>query len=215
MNDFQKRNRGSGNDKKFDPAKRTYPSNTASYNPQYWNADKQGGKDNRRKVAPNRKMHEMEQQTNILAEIVTDMKGLLESIEQSNKRLTEIEERQTAALEKIAEFLTGRAEIPTPRKAEKIVVKEDVPETDVETEAEEIIAKEDVSDDTETIPPGKPDDDTKKMIIRLIQKRHENGLNYTQIASQFADENIPTFSGKGKWHPQTIQKIGRLSPDDI
>jgi len=194
MGDFNKRNRAGGNDKRFDPARRS----TASYNTQYWGGDKQGIKDRRK--SPNRKISEMEQQTNILAEIVTDMKGLLESIYQTNKRLTEMEERrivaeerQTAALEKIAEYLAGG------EMAGRF-----------ETPAESISENEPASD-SKAMPGEKPDDGAKKKIIRIIREKREAGLSYNQIASQFEEEMVPTFSGKGKWHSQTVRKLDKLN----
>lgn len=190
MNDFHKRNRISGNDKRYDSTRRP-----PSYNPQYRGNDKQA-KDRRK--GPNRKISEMEQQTNILAEIVTDMKGLLESIEQSNKRLTEmeerrvgIEERQTAALEKIAEYLAGGT-IQQPRP----------------------VGESEGKDDSD-IPQGKPDNDTKQKIIQMILERREAGMSYNQIALKLTEEGIPTFSGKGKWHSQTVQKIGKAGLGEI
>lgn len=35
----------------------------------------------------------------------------------------------------------------------------------------------------------------------------DEGATYGQIADRLEGEEIPTFSGKGKWHAQTIHRI--------
>ncbi len=113
------------------------------------------------------------------------------------------EERQTAALEKIAEYLAG-GNIQPPTTAKSVAGND--AKKDVKKDAKKGVTK-DVKKDKKIKPRGKLDDDAKRNIIRMIQARREAGLSFIQIASQFTDEKIPTFSGKGNWHPQTIRKI--------
>ncbi len=191
MNDYLKKAR---NDKKFDP-NRKYPHGASQYNnPQYRGTDKHG-KDRRKPM--NRKTSEIEGLSNILAEIVTDMKGLLESISQTNKRLADIEERKIEtesrkvdALEQIAGLLKKGGIINAESGEQK---KEDLFPS---LKNRDCVTK-----------PTRPDEDGKDIIVSIINDMRKTGLSYSKIADQMEIEQISTFSGKGKWHSQTIQKI--------
>ncbi|MCF8068039.1 MAG: recombinase family protein [Desulfobacterales bacterium] len=55
---------------------------------------------------------------------------------------------------------------------------------------------------------GKSSNDKGK-IVQMVKALRKKGETYDQIANFLEKENIPTFSGRGKWHAQTIHKICR------
>ena len=48
---------------------------------------------------------------------------------------------------------------------------------------------------------------TKDEILDIMQSLRNKGATYAQIADHLTQEGIPTFSGKGKWHAQTIHRL--------
>lgn len=48
---------------------------------------------------------------------------------------------------------------------------------------------------------------SRDQIIDLINKMRREGNSYQVIADQLNQKQIPTLSGKGKWHGKTVQKI--------
>jgi hypothetical protein len=52
-----------------------------------------------------------------------------------------------------------------------------------------------------------PTDMNKDDILELIASMRRDGSTYNEIASHLVDLNLPTFSGRGKWHAQTIHRL--------
>lgn len=50
-------------------------------------------------------------------------------------------------------------------------------------------------------------DMTKDDILELIITMRNDGSTYNEIATHLVDLNLPTFSGRGKWHAQTIHRL--------
>ena len=48
---------------------------------------------------------------------------------------------------------------------------------------------------------------TKDEILETMQSMREHGATFSQIADHLTHKGIPTFSGKGKWHAQTIHRL--------
>ena len=51
----------------------------------------------------------------------------------------------------------------------------------------------------------------RKDIEQKIIQLRDDGLSYEKIARSLMETRTPTFSGKGKWHGQTVQKIYKLA----
>lgn len=49
--------------------------------------------------------------------------------------------------------------------------------------------------------------DERNIIITKIEQLKDKGLSFQAIADQLNAENIPTFSGKGKWHGKSVSRI--------
>lgn len=50
---------------------------------------------------------------------------------------------------------------------------------------------------------------TKEEILELMKKMRDNGATFGEIALYLDKEKIPTFSGKGQWHAQTVHRLCR------
>ncbi len=48
---------------------------------------------------------------------------------------------------------------------------------------------------------------TKDDIISIINKMRDQGATFSMIAEYLSDKGIPTFSGRGDWHAQTIHRL--------
>lgn len=48
---------------------------------------------------------------------------------------------------------------------------------------------------------------TKDEVIDLIQSMRRNQSTFAEIAEHLTKEEIPTFSGRGDWHAQTIHRL--------
>ncbi len=50
---------------------------------------------------------------------------------------------------------------------------------------------------------------TKDDILSMIQNMRDQGATYAVIAEYLREKGIPTFSGRGSWHAQTIHRLCR------
>ncbi len=50
---------------------------------------------------------------------------------------------------------------------------------------------------------------TKDEIMSMIQEMRTNGATFSMIADDLKQKGIPTFSGRGEWHAQTIHRLCR------
>lgn len=50
---------------------------------------------------------------------------------------------------------------------------------------------------------------TKDEVMSMIQKMRANGATFSMIAAHLKQKGIPTFSGRGEWHAQTIHRLCR------
>ncbi len=48
---------------------------------------------------------------------------------------------------------------------------------------------------------------TKDDIVSTINRMREQGATFATIAEYLRDKGIPTFSGRGQWHAQTIHRL--------
>ena len=55
----------------------------------------------------------------------------------------------------------------------------------------------------------RPLDDNRKKIFKIIAKMREKNSTYEDIANQLIKEKIPTLSGRGTWHAQTVHRLCR------
>ncbi|MCF8045798.1 MAG: recombinase family protein [Desulfarculaceae bacterium] len=48
---------------------------------------------------------------------------------------------------------------------------------------------------------------TKEEVLSIIQEMRKEGETFASIASYLKEKGIPTFSGRGDWHAQTIHRL--------
>jgi hypothetical protein len=48
---------------------------------------------------------------------------------------------------------------------------------------------------------------TKDDILSIIQNMRDQGATFAIIADHLKEKGVPTFSGKGEWHAQTIHRL--------
>ncbi len=53
----------------------------------------------------------------------------------------------------------------------------------------------------------KPLDQARKKVLQVIEKMRNKGETFDNIALFLEKENLQTFSGRGKWHAQTVHRL--------
>ena len=53
----------------------------------------------------------------------------------------------------------------------------------------------------------------KQELLDLINKLRDERMTYEEVAAYLQENNIPTFSGRGRWHAQTIHRLYMYPPD--
>jgi uncharacterized protein YdiU (UPF0061 family) len=196
MNDFLKKMRNP-NDRNYDRQRRQY------INPQFMNNQKQS-KENRK--PPHRRNKEADQTTKLINEILPIIRSNIEDIADTQRQLaeqaerrTKAEERKADAMERIAVFIENQmsGDFFQPLKSNE----KTEPKPSVETSTKPAVKEKKAA----AIPVS--ENSERQKVIRTIKKMRDQGSTYSQIARHLEDKNIATFSGKGKWHPQTVQKI--------
>ena len=49
--------------------------------------------------------------------------------------------------------------------------------------------------------------DHKKKVLEIIATQRNKGKTFDQIAEYLKQEDVPTLSGRGKWHAQTVHRV--------
>jgi vacuolar-type H+-ATPase subunit I/STV1 len=210
MSEFLQNLRAKQN-KRYDGNRRQYA------NPQY--QDRRNGKDARKQQQA--LASAVETLSSSLSENLPAIKNILEGISSNQQRLAKAEERRAHAEERKAEVMENLLEfakqvfgsgvgypvVETVRKNAAALSGEKMTPTDINKAVEEVAATsendgdygDEYLDDADTI--------TRDDVLNMICGLREEGHTYDQIAKQLEDENIPTFSGKGKWRGQTIHRL--------
>ena len=133
------------------------------------------------------------------------LKELLGTISDNQKRqvtlaesVASTQERQTAAIEKIAEYL-GKL-IKAPLEPPQHITSPQPTETPEPTETTKPIETK----RNETAPTQPK---TRSELVALITQMRDQRLSYDKIASEFEIRQIPTLSGRGQWRGQTIYRL--------
>lgn len=214
MSEFLQNLRAKQN-KRYDGNRRQYA------NPQY--QDRRNGKDARKQQQA--MAAAVETLSSSLSENLPVIKTILEGISANQQRMAQAEERRAHAEERKAEVLenlleyakqligsgmdfSALAAIKKNAPADTVDISDDE-QAAADLEAANIVTEEaaevdgdyddEYFDDADTI--------TRDDILNMICGLREEGHTYDQIAKQLEDENIPTFSGKGKWRGQTIHRL--------
>ena len=201
MDDFL-HNLRTGKNKPFDRNRKQFDNNG------YKNPDRQGPNDNRRKDTFQRSPP---------VDHFPAIKILLGDITEGLRRQAEIDERRAAAEERIASAMEKIAsgffeKNPAPPAAgpekktdrKSLIVPEDAKPLHVSqpvTPEDSGAGKADSAADV-----IKPEMD-RKSVLEMIGAMRKEQLSYEKIARTLEAQGIPTFSGKGAWHSQTVSKL--------
>ena len=52
----------------------------------------------------------------------------------------------------------------------------------------------------------------KQELLDLIKKLRDENMTYEEVAAYLDKNNVPTFSGRGRWHAQTIHRLYMYYP---
>ncbi len=145
-------------------------------------------------------------------ETLKSIKNALETIATNQTSAMEIaarradaEERKAAAFEFIAStFGNFSPEQPTKHETVAAVVKAEVEST----------IDEPITDTSEQLPvksyeifKNTNSEMNKDEVLSMILSMRNDGSTYNEIASHLVSLDLPTFSGRGKWHAQTIHRL--------
>lgn len=189
-NDFLKNIR-SGKDKQ--PQTRTnQPQNRPTYDRHKYHYDSQQQYfGNEKRNGTDRRQGRMTSFEETMMEIVKTMAPVLvaffENAVQSQKRLIEIEELKTKAELDRAETLKN--------------IFEHFKSTGLDGS---VFSKESRKKKART---RKPLDQARKKVLQVIEKMRSKGETFDNIALFLEKENLQTFSGRGKWHAQTVHRL--------
>ncbi len=184
MNDFLKSLRANSKDKRFD---RNARKNYSGYsgNSQYRGNEKGNVNSKKNYKRGNEKFK------TIIEDNMPHIKKYLQRIADAVERRADAEDLQAQALERIANYFnqflnseSSAAPSPAPIKDLTISGKS-------EEKNKEVSAKN-------------PD---RQTVLDMIFSMRNNSSTYNEIANYLIKKNIPTFSGKGRWHAQTIHRI--------
>jgi hypothetical protein len=199
MDDFL-HNLRTGKNKPYDRNRKQFDNNG------YKNPERQGVNDNRRKEPFQRSP---------VVDHFPAIKSILGDISEGQRRLVEIFERRVSAEERIASaleiiasgFLNKDSEFISPTSHQKIASDSPIipdfieAESTLQAEAEFTLSPDETLDDLND------SDLDRNNILDMIVAMRKDQMSYEKIARTLESQGIPTLSGKGAWHSQTVSKL--------
>ncbi|MCP3922087.1 MAG: hypothetical protein GY714_05815 [Desulfobacterales bacterium] len=190
MNEFLQSLRSNSKEKRFNRSpRRNYEGNQSqSYNQRGNQRHKNYGNETAALSHEN-----LEMIRSSLEDIVVNQGYLIELEE----RKTVAEERKAGAMEKIALAVTKFGNLTGSSMLDSLnEVTEEFASDDLQTEMG--------NDDFKGV-------NEKDDVMKIITDMRESGATYDQIAMHLTEKNLPTFSGRGSWHAQTIHRLYQKS----
>jgi len=148
-----------------------------NYKPKY-----QEKRSNRDKRSSSKQFPVEQALANALQQIAPALKQFLNDIDESEQRIADAEIRQTTAELRTMQAIKGNIEIERAESHSSHTVKKP-------KKSPKVLS------------------DQKKKVLKIIAEMRSNGKTFEQITSYLIEKNIPTLSGRGKWHAQTIHRI--------
>lgn len=175
-------------------------NNNKSYRQHHHHDGNVGNHHNERRSGNDRRLR-ASKPSGITEEAINTLRQSIDEIQTSfqeqllfGERTADASERQADALEQIADMFAAFLE--------KL---EEVPAHPVEVQQPDIV-------DERNIMMSAADADAVKKtsrtyILNLIQSLRDQNSTYDEIALYLTENDFPTFSGRGKWHAQTIHRL--------
>ncbi len=209
MDDFLHKLRS--NNKRFD-------NNSRQHNNQYKNKNS-FEKQNRSRRHEGFGKNRSDKLFDILGEIIPDIQYFLEESTRRNQQMLEIEEHRVAieeqkiqalqvigtSIARLAGNSTKNASAGSPIIDEEQNVVESPPDSSM---AQENIQTKGAASITSSLQKQQaPFSLGRKDIMDLIIGLRKEGNSFKQVAMYLEEQNVPTFSGKGKWHAPTVANL--------
>ncbi|TYT76009.1 hypothetical protein [Desulfobotulus mexicanus] len=202
MNDFLQnlRNQSAAKERRFNkPNKGSHDNNPNAPS----HTERRTGQDRRTPRVPQAQTPAIREET--LLALQASLENLVETQRDRifmEDRKAEAEERKAEALERLADSLDRLLDNLSSPPATQTATPEE--KNDAQTRNNHVRDPE-FLDTTE--------DDvrktSRKYILKLIEKLRKDNMTYEQIAAYLTDNDYPTFSGRGRWHAQTIHRLCR------
>lgn len=206
MNDFLKNLRSNSKDKRFDrndrndrPNRRQYGNSNygnSSYNgnPQYNNPQYKNDRNNGNLRKPYRPVEDSKLSL-LIEEAFPEIKETISRLVNAGERLAAAEERKASAVESLSKSIHMLLSENILEFAQKIAPGQGFKIGD---------------DDSSEVENQRPVNNMpREDVLDIIINMRKEGATYGKIADHLEDENIPTFSRKGKWHAQTVHRVCR------
>lgn len=216
MDDFLQTIRNNSKDKRYNKNRRNYDGNNG-YN-HASNENRRNGNEKRNKSY--RGNAALDNISVVANETMVAVKDLLTELIVTQKRSIEVEERRAAAeerkadaMEAIAVYLKNMAGGEHPLSDENQVGIPFEKNHFAENQSTNVYA----DDENQEIALSKGENSAAESpaslnrddVVQMIRSLREEGATYEFIAQQLTAKNIPTFSGRGEWHAQTIHRLCR------
>lgn len=180
---------------------RTASNNKKRNNNSYKNKNKSTGNNRypERKNEDNKKQNTSSITSTVAAEIMTSIDNIEASLQDQMlcaERISDAEERQADALDHIANMFSDLIDqienVPAEAQEEQLqeINMIDEKSTDISPEEADVIKKT-----------------SRVYILNLIKSLKEQNYTYDDITDYLTKNDFPTFSGRGKWHAQTIHRL--------
>jgi len=161
--------------------------------------------DNRRyQQRPRNDFAQKDENLGLIKELLETMVTQQGQAMEIHERRAIAEERKAEAIEEIASIISSLAGAEFP-SIDKVVSGIDAVarefEDEMDLDEEEVMAEG--SDQNE--PPAA--ELSKDEIVDMIHKMRTQGSTYNEVAAHLTELGLPTFSGRGKWHAQTIHRL--------
>ncbi len=168
----------------------------------YYDGNKNGSNDYRGK-----KNHagSVRNKSHLTEEIFADIKESIQNIKESQKRLAEAEERRAIADERMADAL----ELLVGTVGPLFGIQSDISEEHKQY-PEPVHSNNDdckASKMKNLVKTASGNDRDRVMDIITVMRSADK--TYKEIAECLEKENLPTFSGRGNWHAQTVHRLCR------
>ena len=161
--------------------------------------------DNRRyQQRPRNDFAQKDENLGLIKELLETMVTQQGQAMEIHERRAIAEERKAEAIEEIASIISSLAGAEFP-SIDKVVSGIDAvaPEFEDEMDLDEEEVMAEGSDQNE--PPAA--ELSKDEIVDMIHKMRTQGSTYNEVAAHLTELGLPTFSGRGKWHAQTIHRL--------
>jgi len=161
--------------------------------------------DNRRyQQRPRNDFAQKDENLGLIKELLETMVTQQGQAMEIHERRAIAEERKAEAIEEIASIISSLAGAEFP-SIDKVVSGIDAVarefEDEMDLDEEEVMAEGPDQDE----PPAA--ELSKDEIVDMIHKMRTQGSTYNEVAAHLTELGLPTFSGRGKWHAQTIHRL--------